>query len=365
MNHACTEVRYTPLFHTLALAFLVGALPSAQAAEPATLTATCDAPVPFPDAGKKVDWKHKRSWMFTIRQGDPAHRGQDLLTVEGQKQWLIAKFAYGPADKDLEDEQVEIWVQPNSPCSNWEKLATVFTTRDSVSRTVEGVVNDGGRVFFEIPGSRRLPVGVHRVRMLVRGDHSHADLRVIVAPEGTRVVVFDVDGTLTTGDPELIKELAGDLLSHRHVPEMRTGGPDAVMAWADRGYLVLYLTGRPDLLHGITKRWLMDKGFPPGVLHLTDTLHQAVPNDAGVAVYKTEFLQLLAGRGFSFAAAYGNATTDIAAYAAASIPKDRTFITGKHGGKSETTAVTSYSTHAAEFVRGQPEAAVKAPKLDW
>ncbi|MBM4352597.1 MAG: phosphatidylinositol transfer protein [Deltaproteobacteria bacterium] len=349
-----------------------GGEPSAPAAAPAAIAGSssqtspgCGKPVPFPEPGGTTAWRHTRTGLFTVPQGAAAHRGQDLLVVEGNSQWLIGKFAYGPADKDLEDEEVEIWVQENAPCGGWEQLATVRTTKDGPSKTVEGVENDGGRVFFEIPGSKRLPLGVHAVRMRVRGDSSHADFKVIVARPGTQVVVFDVDGTLTTGDSELIKEIIGDLIHRRNVPELRAGGPAAARAWRDKGYLVLYLTGRPDLLYGITREWLVDKGFPPGVLHLTDTLHQAAPDEDGVGAYKTAFLELLARRGFSFAAAYGNATTDIQAYAAANIPKDRTFIAGKHGGESATTALSSYSTHAEEFVGKQPEAAVKAPQLDW
>ncbi len=334
-------------------------------AEEAPPSPACAAPVAFPEGGEKRPWRHKRNWLFTIRQGEAAHRGQDLLTVEGQKQWLIAKFAYGPADKDLEDEDVEIWIQRYAPCGSWELLATTRTTKDSAERTVEGVENDGGRVFFELPGSKRLPVGVHAVRMRVKGDFSHADFRVVILPKGASVVVFDVDGTLTTGDPELIKELAGDLIERRHVPQMRAGGPDAARAWANKGYLVLYLTGRPDLLHSITREWLVEKGFPPGVLHLTDTLRQAVPTDIGVAVYKTDFLRRLTDRGLTFAAAYGNAETDIRAYAAAGIATSRTFIAGKHGGKSGTKAVADYKTHTDDYVAVQPEAAVRAPRLSW
>ncbi len=51
---------------------------------------------------------------------------------------------------------------------------------------------------------------------------------------------------------------------------------------------------------------------------------------------KTERLQALKALGVTFRAAYGNARTDIHAYAALGIDKARTFILGKHGGEEGT-----------------------------
>jgi phosphatidate phosphatase PAH1 len=48
----------------------------------------------------------------------------------------------------------------------------------------------------------------------------------------------------------------------------------------------------------------------------------------------------------SWVAAYGNASTDISAYADAGIPKERTFIIGPHAGEGGTVAIQgSYENH--------------------
>jgi phosphatidate phosphatase PAH1 len=61
--------------------------------------------------------------------------------------------------------------------------------------------------------------------------------------------------------------------------------------------------------------------------------------------------------GWDVVAAYGNATTDIGAYAAAGIPTNRTFIVGEFGGQGGTVAIESndFSAHIAGFVRAQPD----------
>nr|MBA2320394.1 hypothetical protein [Deltaproteobacteria bacterium] len=56
----------------------------------------------------------------------------------------------------------------------------------------------------------------------------------------TSAVLFDIDGTLTTGDGELIEDLLGD-----GAPHMRPGASAVAQRWANLGYLVVYITGRP------------------------------------------------------------------------------------------------------------------------
>jgi hypothetical protein len=325
----------------LALFALVSCTPRVQAQ-----SGECSSLLP-PSVGNS--FKHKRSKLVTA-MGDASHRGQDVLVVVGQPQRLVAKFAYGQLDKDLKDEAVDIYVQRAVPCGEWSLLGQAWTTKDGDKGTVDGVEDDGGRVFFDITEERRLPLGRYPIRMRVRGDGTVAAFELVVVPPKTMVVVFDIDGTLTTRDKEITKEYLAELVNIDYDPVMYEGAVEVVKAWAEKGYTIAYVTGRPDWLRELSEKWLRAKGFPPGVLHLADTMHQVLPTSGGVAKYKSDYLKSLQARGLFVAAAYGNATTDIEAFAAAAIDKSRTYIIGPHGGKEGTVAVGGYREHVKGLV---------------
>ncbi len=298
-----------------------------------------------PPSQVAAGFKHKRTSLFVTSQGAARHRGQDVLVVPGQPQWLIAKFAYGQMDKDLKDEQVDIYVQRQPPCGEWTLLATRKTTTDGQKGTIQGIKDDGGRIFFEIPAELRLPEGRYPVRMRVRGDQTEAAFDLVVVAPGTRLAVFDIDGTLTTHDKEVTREYLADLVDQDYDPAMYAGAKAVVQVWDKAGYTIVYLTGRPDFLREPTEGWLMEQGFPRGVIHLTDTLDQFLPTSDGVATYKADYLRSLQAQGLIVAAAYGNAPTDIEAYGRVGIDARWTFIIGPHAGALGTSAVESYPEH--------------------
>jgi phosphatidate phosphatase PAH1 len=108
-----------------------------------------------------------------------------------------------------------------------------------------------------------------------------------------------------------------------------------VRAHRAKGRLPLYLTGRLRTMSALTRRWLDEQGFPPGPVVTTTDNHDAVPSAKGVQAFKLRTLTTL-GRevGIDIVAAYGNAETDVCAYALAGIPPARTFIIGPNGGKA-------------------------------
>ena len=220
----------------------------------------CDAPPP--PVGDAVGFRHTGSWIVA-HTGFANHRGRDLLLLPGDPQTVIGKFAYGVIDKDLEDEDVDVWLL-RSCGSDWELVGTARTTDEDSHAPVEGVADGGGRIFFDIPADRALEPGRHRVHLSVAGDRTGADMFIQIAPAGTQVVVSDVDGTLTTSETEEFTALlTGDL------PGANPGAPEALSALAARGYLPLYLTARPELLVGRTRDFLATNRFPPGLVHTT------------------------------------------------------------------------------------------------
>ncbi len=258
-------------------------------------------------------FRHSRTRLATM-QGAANHRGRDLFVTPGQPQWVIAKLAYGVADKDLEDEDVDIFVQRDCG-SSWEKLGTATTggSRPPMP-AAEGIEDGDGRVMFQIPKERELGPGKHRVRLVVAGDQSSVDLFLDVVPPKTPIFISDVDGTLTSSENvEFIKLLTGDL------PETHPGAPEALRALAEKGYRPMYVTARPEWLVPRTRAFLELHGFPPGIIH-TSTSITGAGFGASAAAFKVDELRALADqKGLVPSFGFGNMPSDSDAYASASI----------------------------------------------
>jgi phosphatidate phosphatase PAH1 len=106
--------------------------------------------------------------------------------------------------------------------------------------------------------------------------------------------------------------------------EAHPGAADAMKALAGRGFLLFYLTARPDWLVVRTRRWLALRGFPPGILHTTVT-STGVMGDAAAAFKSRELTLLKDATGIVPEIAFGNMPSDVATYAAAGIPAARAY----------------------------------------
>ncbi len=298
-------------------------------------------------------FKHKRS-KGIAKLGRVAHSAQDVIAKPGEAVVIPGKFAYGRVSKDLEDETVVVFLDT---CDFYDPVGTVVT-------------DDDGRTEFEIPPDL-VPTnpGVYKITQAVRGDASIVESRLTLAPAGTRIVLFDVDGTLTIGDNELVDELKneylGEVFSGKSSPKAYPDAAALTRAWAAKGYLIVYMTGRPYWLAELTRNWLVAQGCAPGHLHTTDRNRDALPTQGGVGEFKLAYLKKLVDAGYKIDYVYGNTESDIFAYKGAGISLDRTHIIGEHGGKSGTKALSKgYSEHLA-WVAEQPKAiqpfAIAAP----
>lgn len=268
------------------------------------------------------------STMATV--AGPNHRGRDQIYTEGEPQWVIAKLAYGATDKDLEDEPVDIWVERG--CNGaWEKLGSTRSSTDDSRFSADGVEDSGGRVFFEIPGNKALPLGRHRVRIIVGGDHSSTDLTIDVVRKDTPIVVSDVDGTLTTSE---FVEVGAFLLDE--LPEAQPDAANALGLLASKGYRIVYLTARPEWLTGRTREFLAARGFPTGTVRTSTSLTGVIGEAA--AEFKQAELDRLRAHRLTIAWGFGNKESDTHAYERAGIePRDRRIFLGPqdaHGGRT-------------------------------
>ena len=282
---------------------------------------------PDDPGGATEGWRHVTSNIIVL--GAAGHSAQDVLAVLGAGIDLPGKFAYGPLSKDLEDEDVAVY---RSDCAGgWAPLGRATTDTD-------------GRVGLPLAAADLPAVGRYDVALRVLGDGTVTRSRLWVVPPGTHLMVFDIDGTLTTDDLELFRDVLTDLfqpiLNGDYVPEARAGGVELThLRRVDQGRLLVYLTGRPYVLTDISRGWLDDLGFARGAVHVVDDVAQILPTNGEVGQYKLDFLTGLEARGFVIDAAYGNATTDIFAFAGAGVPAARTFIAGPHGGEGGPVAV--------------------------
>lgn len=277
-------------------------------------TLECEAP---PLAFQPRGWRHWSSNVVS-RLGDPHHRGRDMFANPGAPQHVLGKITYSFSDKDLHGEEVDVFVQRDCG-SGWEKVGTAVTTEDGEHATVEGVEDNGGRVYFEIPEAKRLGPGRHRVRLVVAGDGTSADSFIDVVPPDTKIFISDVDGTLTSS--ENVEYLA---LLKGKTPETHAGAAEALRALAAKGYRPMYLTARPEILTARTREFLAERGFPPGILH-TATATTGAGIGPTAASFKTDEMALLKAKGLVPTYAFGNKTSDSEAYATVPVKANRFF----------------------------------------
>ncbi|KAK2076228.1 hypothetical protein QBZ16_001160 [Prototheca wickerhamii] len=205
---------------------------------------------------------------------------------------------------------------------------------------------------------------------LLPDDYSSAKGSLFMLQPGTKAVVFDLDGTITVGDSQVVTQFTLDALgastalnsklSHKYDLRPRRHALHVVRAWAAKGYQPVYLSGRQGSYYNLTLAWLIKHRYPPGPIHLTRTHLPTLPVYFSVGMFKVKYIEQLRAKGVEVYAAYGNTPTDVKAYAAAGVAKERTFIIGPHAGKGGTVKVPNWTDHLPE-VLALPDADIPIP----
>uniref|UniRef100_A0A3B4AVJ1 DDHD domain-containing protein n=1 Tax=Periophthalmus magnuspinnatus TaxID=409849 RepID=A0A3B4AVJ1_9GOBI len=254
----------------------------------------------FTPSKPREKWLRKRTHV-KIRNVTANHRVNDSVYSDDGPQMVTGRFMYGPLDMvTLTGEKViDIHIMTQPPSGEWVYFDTELT-------------NSSGRISYVIPESKRLGIGVYPVKMVVRGDHTFADSYLTIIPRGTEFVVFSIDGSFAAS----VSIMGSD-------PKVRAGAVDVVRYWQDLGYLIVYVTGRPDMQKQRVVAWLSQHNFPHGIVSFCDGLvHDPLR-------HKANFLKsLITEAHMRIFAAYGS-TKDISVYSSLGVPPSHIYIVGR------------------------------------
>uniref|UniRef100_A0A3B3VDG1 Phosphatidylinositol transfer protein membrane associated 2 n=1 Tax=Poecilia latipinna TaxID=48699 RepID=A0A3B3VDG1_9TELE len=275
----------------------------------------------FTPSKPREKWLRKRTHV-KIRNVTANHRVNDAVFPEDSQQVITGRFMYGPLDMvTLAGEKVDLHIMTQPPSGEW----VFFSTQ---------VTQSSGRVSFNIPEEKRLGIGVYPVKMVVRGDHTFADSYLTVVPRGTEFVVFSIDGSFAAS----VSIMGSD-------PKVRAGAVDVVRHWQDLGYLIIYVTGRPDMQKQRVVAWLSQHNFPHGIVSFCDGLvHDPLR-------HKANFLKTLA----EIFAGYGS-TKDISVYNSIGIPPSQIYIVGRPSKKMQNQCqfiTEGYAAHLSQLEYNQ------------
>lgn len=242
----------------------------------------------------------KRRTTIKVRNLQQNHRANDVIVLEDKPQMLVARFMYGSLDiVSLSGEKVDVYVMIQPPSGDWVHLG-------------EAVTDSHGKLTFTLPDEKRLSHGMYPVKCVVKGDHTSADFFLTVLPPKTETVVFSIDGSFTASVSIMGKD-----------PKVRAGAVDVVRHWQDLGYLILYVSARPDMQHRKVVAWLAQHNFPHGMVSFMDGLSKDPLRQ------KLNYLkQLQIEVELKFVAAYGS-SKDINIYKELGLQPHKIFIVGK------------------------------------
>ncbi|XP_013878331.1 membrane-associated phosphatidylinositol transfer protein 3 isoform X2 [Austrofundulus limnaeus] len=202
----------------------------------------------FSPSSPREKWLRRRTHV-KLRNVTANHRVNDVIATEDGPQTLVGRFMYGPLDMvTLTGEKVDILVMTQPQSGRWVYFDTEVT-------------NSSGRVTYTIPKTKKLYLGVYPVKMVVKGDQTSAEAYLTVLPRGMECVVFSIDGSFAAS----VSIMGSD-------PKVRPGAVDVVRHWQDLGYLIIYITGRPDMQKQRVVSWLSQHNFPHGMIFFSEGL---------------------------------------------------------------------------------------------
>jgi len=338
----------------LALLALLAACTDAEPLPPLTSATVLKCPVPGALPFRLGSSGFQRSTNKTTASDDPTSKDEasdtignpngklaSVYLVDGQSPGM-APIGYhgvkartvptnGAAATPLPGENVSLWFYDTGKAA-WQSLGRTKT-------------DDSGAYDFDSTGL--IAPNGQPVYAMLEADGSCAEHFDYLLAPGSKVVITDIDGTLTLSDAELLDQLSAETT---YVPRLMGAADRLTQAWAVKGYPIIYLTARPHKFRAETRGWLAGQGFASGPL-ITEG------SGATADVYKTLWLnRMIQSFGWNVVAAYGNAPTDVTAYENAGILKSATFIVGGLTDVRGAVVIPNndFTQHITSYVMAQP-----------
>lgn len=291
---------------------------------------------PFSPSSPREKWLRRRTHV-KLRNVTANHRVNDVIATEDGPQTLVGRFMYGPLDMvTLTGEKVDIFLMTQPQSSRWVHFDTEVT-------------NSSGRVTYTVPKSKKLALGVYPIKMVVKGDQTSAEAYLTVLPRGMECVVFSIDGSFAAS----VSIMGSD-------PKVRPGAVDVVRHWQDLGYLIIYITGRPDMQKQRVVSWLSQHNFPHGMIFFSEGLvHDPLRQ-------KTIFLRnLIQECHIKINSAYGS-MKDISVYNMLGLSPSQIYIVGRPSKKYQNQCQflsEGYAAHLSTLQFGHRARPKKSPSV--
>jgi phosphatidate phosphatase PAH1 len=232
------------------------------------------------------------------------------------------RFSYGPLDMAaLTGEKVDIHMMKDpSLGGDWKYIMSEVTDKH-------------GRITYNLPPEHSVGYGLYPVRMVVRGDHSCLHMTLACLPPKTETVVFSIDGSFAASVSVTGKD-----------PKVKPGAVDIVRHWQELGYLLVYVTGRPDMQLQRVVAWLTQHNFPKGLVSFADGF------TTDPLKHKAEYLKsLITDHEIVIHAAYGS-SKDIKVYSSLGLKSDQIFTIGTPSRRQLNLSVSWISNGYAEHL---------------
>uniref|UniRef100_A0A673ADE0 Membrane-associated phosphatidylinositol transfer protein 3 n=1 Tax=Sphaeramia orbicularis TaxID=375764 RepID=A0A673ADE0_9TELE len=291
---------------------------------------------PFSPSSPREKWLRRRTHV-KLRNVTANHRVNDIIATEDGPQTLVGRFMYGPLDMvTLTGEKVDVLLMTQPQSGRWVHFDTEVT-------------NSSGRITYTIPKSKKLGLGVYPIKMVVKGDQTSAEAYLTVLPGGMECVVFSIDGSFAAS----VSIMGSD-------PKVRPGAVDVVRHWQDLGYLIIYITGRPDMQKQRVVSWLSQHNFPHGMIFFSEGLvHDPLRQ-------KTIFLRnLIQECHIKINSAYGS-MKDISVYNMLGLSPSQIYIVGRPSKKYQNQCQflsEGYAAHLSTLQFGHRARPKKSPSV--
>lgn len=297
-------------------AVLTACLVATAAASQSLPTPRASWPGPLAVSTTRTRFRHLGN-RLRASSAEAWHRAQDVVVLAGEPAWVEARFGYGLGDSRVGDEDVDVYFR-RAGSLRWMFLGRTRTADDdhAIVRSDGSRTEETGLVSYRIPDAEHLPTGLHAARFVVCADRTFADATVAVVTPRVQLAASDVDGTLTRSE----NAFAYSVVGLAETPAPHAGAAALFTRLADRGFIMVYLSARPDVFAQSTRAWLASNGFPPGVVRTRGGTHFALGGPDHVTFKVAVLRELARVVGHPVDLGFGNTTTDVRAYEAGGIP---------------------------------------------